>query len=257
MEPEITFEDCMINQELLLKKPELFTINEPLGFNPFSFKPTYFMELASYDKRFYFKDTLTQEASSITIGREEGNRWNIKDQKKVVSRYQAKLILEADRVYLKNLSTINFTAYVLKDATLLKNNDIIKIANVDDTIKIIMKEESKDGKFEWEYEVHKGDKDGKEDKEDSETRKEKFNLKENNNTIYIEDSMFWNKNEKGKKLAKIYYEEQMLKIKVMEKGSILMHLLPESGNPNDKYAVGDRESLFFGDIEFTLTKTVI
>jgi len=256
MEPDPkSIEDYFLNEDLLSNEPSLIYMNKLLPINLFSFKLQYYtLDLTSDDSNIKFNGEMDFENSEIGIGRDAKNQWVLPGNMKTISRFQAKLILEYDKIYLKNLSTTNATAFAINkyNPVEFQNDQKVKIGN--NLIQFRFDEANLEN---LEYAIYIND-----DEEEKNLTFKKIIWTENNDTkeFYIKNTLFDVEQRENvyPNHAHIAIDGKKLKLYTKENKSTWMFLRPEKNAKgvysNDKLEIRDTEYLLIGDVECTLKK---
>ena len=248
-----SIEDYFIDDELL---SDTAFQKKVLPINIFSFKHRKFqMELIGENPKLKFSAELSFEKPEITIGRKNKtfvNDWNFNEDMMTISRLQASLILEYDKIYLKNLSESNSTAFgVRKYSPIeLKNGQKIKIGK-----NIMIFSFPNENPEKLEYEIYQ-------EKADDPYEKFKPVIWEREggvNSFPIKSHLF--APQLREDVDESHAEIQNLqgsKLKLFAKDEKTTWAFLDPFNPkNNMIEIKEKEDLMFGEYFFTLKKTIV
>ena len=254
MEPNLLLpiEDYFIDDELFGNSAFQKKV---LPINLFSFKHRKFqMELFGENSELIFSAELSFEKPEITLGRKNtifNNDWNFLEDMKTISRLQASLILEYDKVYLKNLpSASNSTAFRVRTFSPieLKNGQKIKIGK-----NIMIFSFPNENPEKLEYEIYQ------EKKDDPYVNFQPVIWeKEGGVNFQIKSNLFASELRKdvGENHANIQIDGNKLKLAAI-RGNITWAFLDPDNPKNNMIEIKGKEDLMFGEYFFTLKKTIV
>ena len=248
-----SIEDYFIDDELL---SDTAFQKKVLPINIFSFKHRKFqMELIGENPKLKFSAELSFEKPEITIGRKNKtfvNDWNFNEDMMTISRLHASLILEYAKIYLKNLSESNSTAFgVRKYSPIeLKNGQKIKIGK-----NIMIFSFPNENPEKLEYEIYQ-------EKADDPYEKFKPVIWEREggvNSFPIKSHLF--APQLREDVDESHAEIQNLqgsKLKLFAKDEKTTWAFLDPFNPkNNMIEIKEKEDLMFGEYFYTLQKTIV